>query len=81
MPVTLRLKWLHQSEETVKQMRWHKEGKCDSKDSDIICPIDSEAWEPLDHFAPKFAWNPRSVCLGLSTDGFHPHSEATSPYS
>jgi hypothetical protein len=32
MPVTPRLKQLYLSEKTVKQMRWHKEGKCDSKD-------------------------------------------------
>jgi hypothetical protein len=34
MPVILMLKGLYLSEETMKQMRWHKEGKCDSKDGD-----------------------------------------------
>jgi hypothetical protein len=32
------------SKETTKQMRWHKEGKYDSEDSDIIShPMDGEA--------------------------------------
>jgi hypothetical protein len=82
MPVTPRLKRLYLSEETVKQIRWHKEGKYDSEDTDIMShPADSEAWEALDRFDPEFAKNPRSVRLGLSMDGFQPHSEASSPYS
>jgi hypothetical protein len=71
MPKTLRLKRLYLSEETTKQMRWHKEGKCDSKDPDIMLhPADTEAWEALDRFDPEFARDPRSLRLGLSTDGF-----------
>jgi hypothetical protein len=38
------LKRLYLPEETVKQMRWHKEGKRDSENPDIMShPIDSEA--------------------------------------
>jgi hypothetical protein len=45
MPITPRLKWLFLSKETTKQMGWHKEGKCDSEDFDIIShPTDDEAW-------------------------------------
>jgi hypothetical protein len=63
-------------------MRWHKESKHDSEDLNIMShPVDTEAWEALDLFDPKFARDPRSVCLGLSMDGFHPHSKASSPYS
>jgi hypothetical protein len=82
MSITLRLKRLYLSEETTKQMRWHKEEKCDSEDSDIISnPADTEAWEALDRFDPEFARDLRSVHLGLLTDGFQPHSEANSLYS
>jgi hypothetical protein len=82
MPITPRLKRWYQSEESGKQMRWHKEGKHDSKDPNIMLHLaDTEAWEALDRFDPEFARNPRSVCLGLSTDGFQPHSKARSPYS
>jgi hypothetical protein len=63
-------------------MRWHKEGKHDSEDPNIMLhPTDSEAWEALDHFDSEFARDPRSVHLGLSTNGFQPHNEASSPYS
>jgi hypothetical protein len=82
MPITLRLKQLYLFEETVKQMRWHKEGKHDSKDPDIMSyPTDIEAWEAIDRFDPEFARDPRSVCFGLSMDGFQPHNEANSTYS
>jgi hypothetical protein len=65
MPITPRLKWLYLSEETITQMRCHKEGKRENKDPDIMShPADTEAWEALDHFDPKFARDPRSVRLG-----------------
>jgi hypothetical protein len=66
-----RLKWFFLCEEMVQQMRWHKEGIRDSEDADIIShPVDAEAWHTLDRFDPEFARDPRSVRLGLLTDGF-----------
>jgi hypothetical protein len=71
IPITSRLKWLFLSEEIVKQMRWHKEGKCENEDPNIMShPVDSEAWQALEHFDAEFARDPRSVRLGLSIDGF-----------
>jgi hypothetical protein len=59
------------SEETMKKMRWHKEGKHDSEDSDIMLHLaDGDAWQTLDHFDPVFARGPRTVHLGLLMDGF-----------
>jgi hypothetical protein len=82
MPVTPRLKWLYLSEETVKQMRWHKEGKHDSEDPDFMSyPTNSEAWEALDRFDPEFVRDPRSVRLILSMDGFHPYNTDNGLYS
>jgi hypothetical protein len=82
IPIMSRLKWLFLSEETTKQMRWHKEGKRESEDPDIMShPVDSEAWQALDYFDPKFARDPRSVRLDLSMNGFHPHSTDSHPYS
>jgi hypothetical protein len=44
MPITLRLKWLYLFKEIAKHMRWHKEGKHDSEDPDIMShPVDTEA--------------------------------------
>jgi hypothetical protein len=82
IPITPRLKWLFLSEETTKQMRWHKDGKRDSEDSDIMShPVDGEAWQAPDRFDLEFTRDPRSVHLGLSIDGFQPHSTDSSPYS
>jgi hypothetical protein len=62
-------------EETAKQLRSHHEGKHESEDPDIMSHLaDSEAWQSLDRFDPEFARDPRSVRLGLLTDGFQPHS-------
>jgi hypothetical protein len=36
IPITSRLKRLFLSEETMKQMRWHKEGKHEREDPDIM---------------------------------------------
>jgi hypothetical protein len=82
MPIILRLKQMYPSKEIVKQMRWHKEGKCGKEDPNIMShPTDSEASEALDRFDLEFARDPRSVRLGLLMDGFQPHNEASSLYS
>jgi hypothetical protein len=47
----------------------------------MLHPVDSEAWEALNRFDLEFARDPKSVRLGLSTDGFQPHSKASNPYS
>jgi hypothetical protein len=57
MPITPRIKRLFLSEKTTKQMRWHKEGKHDSEDSNIMShPTDGKAWQALDCFDSEFAW-------------------------
>jgi hypothetical protein len=76
MPVTARLKQLYLSKEIVKQMRLHKEGKHYCEDPNITShAANGEAWQALDCFDPEFAKDPRSVHLGLSTNGFQPHNE------
>jgi hypothetical protein len=82
IPITPRLKQLFLSEEIVKQMRWHHEGKRESEDLDIMFHlVDSEAWQTLDRFDPEFARDSSSVCLDLSTDGFQPHNTDSHLYS
>jgi hypothetical protein len=64
IPITTRVKQLFLSEETTKQVRWHKEGKHDSENSDIMShPTDGEAWQDLDRFDPEFVRDPRSITL------------------
>jgi hypothetical protein len=82
IPITPRLKQLFLCEETVQQMRWHKEGIHDSEDADIMShPTDAEAWHTLDHFHLEFGRDPRSVRPGLLTDGFQPYSFNSTAYS
>jgi hypothetical protein len=82
MPTTLWLQQLFLNQDTTKQMRWYKEGDRQDQDMDIMVhPSDGEAWQTLDRFDLEFARHPRSVCLGLSTDGFTPFSRSSTPYS
>jgi hypothetical protein len=62
IPITPMLKRLFLFEETMKQMRWHHEGKCESEDPNIIShPADSEAWQTLDRFDLEFERDPRYI--------------------
>jgi hypothetical protein len=82
IPITPKLKWLLTYKEMAQQMRWHKEGIHDNEDADIMShPTDAEAWHTLDRFDLEFARDPRSVCLGLSTDDFQPYSPDSTAYS
>jgi hypothetical protein len=55
MPITPWLKRLFLNQETVKQMRWHKEGDRQDQDPDIMVhPSDGEAWQALDRFDLEF---------------------------
>jgi hypothetical protein len=59
IPIMPRLKRLFLYEETVQQMRWHKEGIRDSEDIDIMShPADAEAWHALDRFDLEFTRTP-----------------------
>jgi hypothetical protein len=80
--MTPRLKQLFMHEEMAQLMRLHKEGIHDSEDPDIMLhPADAKAWHALDHFDLEFARDPRSVRLGLSTDGFQPYNFDSTAYS
>jgi hypothetical protein len=82
IPIMPRLNWLFLCEETAQQMRWHKEVIRDSEDPDIMShPMNVEAMRALDCFNPEFARDPRSVRLGLPTDGFQPYSSNSTTYS
>jgi hypothetical protein len=59
MPITPRIKRLCLNQETVKQMRWHKEGGRQNQDLDIMVhPSNSKAWKALDLFDLEFARDP-----------------------
>ncbi|XP_076884504.1 uncharacterized protein LOC143533696 [Bidens hawaiensis] len=79
-PVTPRLKRLYTLRHTAKDMRWHKEVRKDEHGV-LRHPADGRAWKHFDKLYPKFADDPRSVRLGLASDGFNPFSNMTTTHS
>ncbi|XP_052621679.1 uncharacterized protein LOC128127271 [Lactuca sativa] len=79
-PITPRLKHLYASRHTATDMRWHKEVRKDEPGV-LRHPADGEAWKHFDKMYPNFADDPRSVRLGLASDGFNPFSNMTTSYS
>ncbi|XP_010495482.1 PREDICTED: uncharacterized protein LOC104772581 [Camelina sativa] len=78
LPLAERLKRLYQSERTVGAMRWHAEH---TSDGVIAHPSDAEAQKHFQSVYPGFAYEPRNVYLGLSTDGFNPFGKHGRQYS
>ncbi|XP_021853263.2 uncharacterized protein [Spinacia oleracea] len=73
-----RLKRLYMSSKTAKDMRWHFEHK---DDKILRHPSDGEAWKSFDKRYVEFAEDPRSVRLGLASDGFNPYRLMNTNYS
>ncbi|XP_021846453.2 uncharacterized protein [Spinacia oleracea] len=77
-PLIPRLKRIYMSSKTAEDMRWH----FDRKDGNIIShPADGEAWKLFDKRYEEFAKDPRSVRLGLASDGFNPYRLMNTSYS
>ncbi|XP_056685620.1 uncharacterized protein [Spinacia oleracea] len=77
-PLIPRLKRLYMSSKTIEDMRWN----FDRKDEKIIShPADGEAWKKFDQRYEEFAKDPRSVRLGLASDGFNPYRLMNTSYS
>ncbi|CAM8947796.1 unnamed protein product [Rhodiola kirilowii] len=71
-PITPRLQRLYMSPYIAKEMRWHVERRATEGDTDLIHPVDGEAWHNFNKDFPSFANEIRNVPLGLSNDGFNP---------
>jgi len=78
LPLGDRLKRLYQSDRTAGPMRWHVEH---SRGEEITHPSEAEAWRHFQSVYPDFAFEPRNVYLGLSTDGFNPFGKHGRQYS
>ena len=77
-PLAPRLKRLYASRHTAKDMWWHKEVR---KEQDgVLChPADGKAWKHFEQLYHNFSDDPRSVRLGLASDGFNPFSNIKRP--
>jgi len=85
LPVIPRIQRLYMTEETAKQMTWHKVGKRYKKDGNerqmMIHPSDGEAWKSLDRKHKDKAAEARNVRIAMSTDGFNPFGMTSASYS
>ncbi|WCJ39707.1 hypothetical protein M5689_020674 [Euphorbia peplus] len=61
---------LYMSLKTASSMSWHTERR--NKDGKLRHPADALCWTKFDKRYPKFIADPRSVRLGLASDGFNP---------
>ncbi|XP_073109657.1 uncharacterized protein [Elaeis guineensis] len=70
---------LYMSKITTKDMRWHEEKRIN--DGILRHPADSFAWKSFDDKYKSFSADPRSVRLGLASDGFQPFENMSTPHS
>jgi uncharacterized Zn finger protein (UPF0148 family) len=80
LPFIPRLQRLYMTEESAKQMTWHKNGKRYSPDK-MVHPADGDAWKHFDDMHPDKAMEARNVRVALATDGFNPFGMMAAPYT
>jgi hypothetical protein len=80
LPFVPRIQWLYMTEESTKQMTWHKKGKWYNADK-LVHPSDGEAWTRLDCIYREKAYEARNVGVALAKDGFNPYGLMAAPYT
>ncbi|XP_039138774.1 uncharacterized protein LOC120276106 [Dioscorea cayenensis subsp. rotundata] len=78
-PLIPRLQRLFMSSKTASLMTWHEHER--TKDGCQRHSADSQSWKELDSRYPQFSSDPRSVQLGLASDGFNPFKTMTIVHS
>ena len=68
------------TEESAKQMTWHKEG-VRYKPWTMVHPFDAKAWTYFNDKHPNKAAEARNVRVALATDGFNPYGQLSAPYT
>jgi hypothetical protein len=68
------------TEETTKQMTWHKNGKCYHLDK-MVHLANGEAWASFDDKHHLKSDEARNVRVALATDGFNPYGMMSAPYT
>ncbi|XP_021840141.2 uncharacterized protein [Spinacia oleracea] len=81
-PLIPRLKRIYMSPETVEDMRWHDTERLGEDDKKILRhPSDALTWKEFDERHRDFALDPRTVRLGLLSDGLNPYRLMNTTYS
>jgi hypothetical protein len=68
------------SEETTKQMTWHKNGRRYNPGK-LVHPSNGQAWTHFDVVHRDKAPEARNVRVALATDGFNPYRMMVTPYT
>ena len=68
------------TEETAKQMTWHKKGVRYNPDK-MVHSSDGESWTHFDEIHREKAEEDRNVRVALATDGFNPYGMMAASYS
>ena len=68
------------TEETAKQMIWHKKGVRYNSDK-MVHPSDGESWAHFDEIHCEKAEEARNIRVALATNGFNPYSTMVASYS
>ena len=80
LPFLPRIQRLYMTEESAKQMTWHKNGKRYNPDK-MVHPSDGEAWIRFNDKHRDKADEARNVRVALATDGFNPYGMMAAPYT
>ena len=64
LPFIPRIQWLYMTEESAKQMTWHKYG-CRYNPEKLVHPSDGEAWTRFDMIHCEKALEAHNVCVAL----------------
>ena len=82
LPVLPRIQRLYMTEESAKQMTWHKHGKRYSPDKRMMVhPSDGQAWKNFDQKNADKAKVARNVQIAFATYGFYPYGMTAASYS
>ena len=79
LPFVPRIQRLYMTEESAKQMTWHKNGRRYNPDK-MVHPSDGESWKHFDDIHREKALETRNVRVALATDRFNPYGMMAAPY-
>jgi hypothetical protein len=80
LPFIPRIQRLCMTEESAKQMTWHKNGKRYNPDK-MVHACDGEAWKHFDAIHHEKDKEGRNVRVALATVGFNPYGMSATPYT
>jgi hypothetical protein len=81
LPFIPRIQRLYMTEETAKQMTWHKTGKRYCGDDIMVHSTNPKSWQYFDGCHHDKAAEARNIHVVLATDEFNPYGLMAAPYT